>query len=107
MALVLGDDPNKLFFDQAKMRQYLYQCLTIPLPVPGKRMLATFPREEKQMCSEESGDCGLLRRLLHLQNARNGRGREVGRMHQVFEMVPHGQMSEHFSRILRRLLGLP
>ena len=27
MALVLGDDPNKLFFDQVKMRQHLYQCL--------------------------------------------------------------------------------
>ena len=53
-----------------------------PLPVPGKA--ATFPREEKQMSYEESG---LLRRLLHLQNARNGRGRDVGRMHQVLEMV--------------------
>ena len=39
MALVLGDDPNKLFFDQAKMRQYLYQCLEKEylLPFPVKR----------------------------------------------------------------------
>ena len=36
-ALVLGDNPNKLFFDQAKIRQHLYQCLH------GKGMLATFP----------------------------------------------------------------
>ena len=37
MALVLGDDPNKLFFDQAKMRQY--QCLEkeFLLPFPVKR----------------------------------------------------------------------
>ena len=95
-ALVLGDDPNKLFFDHAGENE------TTPLPVPGKRMLATFPCKEKKTNSEESGDCVLLRRLLHLQNARNGRGREVGRMHQVLEMVPPGQMSEHFSRILRR-----
>ena len=57
-AIVLGDNPNKLF---AKMRRHL-------LPVSGKLMLATFPHEEKQMGSEESGDCGLFQRLLHLQN---------------------------------------
>ena len=90
LQLVLGDDPNKLFFDQVKMRRHLYQCLEKLLP---------FPHEEKQTSSEESG---LLRRLLHLQNARSGRGREVGRMHQVLEIVPHGQMSEHFSNIFRR-----
>ena len=77
------------------------------LPVPGKGMLATFPREEKKTSPEESGYCGLLRCLLHLQNTRNGRGQEVGRMHQVLEMVSHKQMSEHFSRILRRWMGLP
>ena len=40
--------------------------------------------------------CGRFWRLLHLQNAGNGWGQEVGRMHQVLEMVPHEQMSEHF-----------
>ena len=73
-----------------------------PLPVPGKA--ATFAQEEKQTSSEESG---LLRRLLHLQNARNGQGREVGRMHHVLEIVPHRQMSEHISKIFRWWLGLP
>ena len=36
-ALVLGDDPNRLFFDQGKVRWHLYQCLEKLLPFPVKR----------------------------------------------------------------------
>ena len=65
-ALVFGDNPNKLFFDHAGENE----TTPLSLPVPGKA--ATFPHKEKQTSSEERSDCGLLRRLLHLQNARNG-----------------------------------
>ena len=53
-ALVLGDDPNKLFFDHAGKNE------TTPVPVPGKGIFATFPHKEKQTSYEESGVCGLL-----------------------------------------------
>ena len=40
-ALTLGQDPDKLFFDQMKMRQHLFQCLErrkiLPFPVNGSR----------------------------------------------------------------------
>ena len=78
------------------MRQHFYQCL-------GKGCLLPFAVKSWRkwwLCTPSMS-------ILHLQNARNGRGWEVGRMHQVLEMVPHRQMSEHFSRILRRWLGLP
>ena len=76
---------------------------TTPLPVPGKRMLATFPCKEKKTNSEESGDCVLLRRLLHLQNARNGRGWEVGRMHKCLRWYH----TDKCLNISQESLGLP
>ena len=77
LQLVLGDDPNKLFFDQVKMRRHLYQCLEKLLPFPMKRSrralkkVGSFDvycicRMLEMVEGEKWGECTKCLRLYHM-----------------------------------------